>query len=202
MSSEKSDKMETLHNQLAHYFEKIGWELVLTKNDGFTYYSFHPKNENNKHSFYSKHISILYDRYRNKLEITGGWPKDYKPIDIYINNQRQAYPNISMSPDKGVEKIFQDIQRRFLGEYERLWELCKARQDSANERAEKHKEVAKSVFALLGKDWTGKEENKEISTIHEKDMEIYIYYDLECNLTIHNLPYDKLEKMVKFYQSL
>ncbi len=78
----------------------------------------------------------------NRIEVSGDYPKGHTPYGEHFA--------ISISPKRTPESMAQDIQRRFLPEYDRLYAACWAAAEDERCRLQEKIETTQRLANLLG----------------------------------------------------
>jgi hypothetical protein len=93
-------------------------------------------------------FSVSEDQERGRLSVSGEYPRDQDGHDGLSYGDQ--VPKISVSLSKRNEQIAAEIRRRFLADYDVIFEKAKARVDSSNEWHRKRREQIETVATYLG----------------------------------------------------
>jgi hypothetical protein len=101
--------------------------------------------------------SSWYERQR-RLNVSGDYPRDEGNNGSYSDPKswgaiayNESPPSITVSADRSPEAIARDIQRRFLPEYTRIYNLCIEKRNERNAARSGYLSKAETILKALGK---------------------------------------------------
>jgi hypothetical protein len=96
-----------------------------------------------------RQIHVYLNTYpKDRLEITGYWLKDEHNSD-YISYHENP-PKITVAPDRPAQAIAKDMQRRFMPEFNRLWQDSLARKESAEKYLAAQADAVRQLADVMG----------------------------------------------------
>lgn len=132
-----------------------------------------------------------------------GWPKTKKgdecsPYKVYCENKA---PSITVADNRPPKAIAAEITRRILPEFLPLYQKMLEYRDATDRRQESAKEKCAELTRIVGGETRGLEAGDgEVHWYHEEKT----YGDAkphsggkEWTLSVHNLPYEKVAKILK-----
>ena len=147
-------RMRELHAGVAACMP--GWTYHETEIDGDHWYGSHFRYEIHNQTGHSFDLRVLSGADRGKVQVTGNWPKrdTNTPGSAYVTPSavRESSPSIKCSLDRGYQAIARDIERRFLPEYARIYDLIVARikadAEYSGRKAENWGKIARSGLVV------------------------------------------------------
>lgn len=131
----------------------------------------------------------------------GRWPKTKKGEECGPNGYSDPHPRITVAENRPAKDIAREIERRFLPDYLPLYAKMVEQRNAIDVRQDSAKVKVTELTKIIGGETRGLEAGDgEVHWFHEDAT----YGDAkshdggkEWNLQVHNLPYDKVARILK-----